>query len=82
MPIINKDLIRPIQGSIVPYPPPPYPPKGPHDKLQITVNLRVSWTKATQTSLNNTRDRGNGIVGPPFQINAVGAESHKKLILT
>ena len=27
----NKDLIRPIYGSIVPYPPPPYPPKGPYE---------------------------------------------------
>ena len=26
----NKD-IRPIYGSIVPYPPPPYPPKGPYE---------------------------------------------------
>ena len=27
----NKDLVRPFSGSIVPYPPPPYPPKGPHE---------------------------------------------------
>ena len=27
----NKDLARPIQGSTVPYPPPPYPSKGPYD---------------------------------------------------
>ena len=28
----NKDLINPIQGSIVSYPRPPYPSKGPYDK--------------------------------------------------
>ena len=27
----NKDLVRPIEGSIVPYPPPPYLPKGPYE---------------------------------------------------
>ena len=28
----NKDLIRPTFGSIVPYPPPPFPPKGPRER--------------------------------------------------
>ena len=27
----NKDLVRPIKGSIVPYPPPPTPLKGSYD---------------------------------------------------
>ena len=35
----NKDLIRPIKGSIVPYPPPPYPPEGPYAIRGISMVL-------------------------------------------
>ena len=37
----NKDLIRPIQGSIVPYPPPSDPPKGPYDDDEARLQLNL-----------------------------------------
>ena len=36
----NQDLIRPISGSIVSYPPPPYPPKGPYETLNPEPHLK------------------------------------------
>ena len=38
----NKDLGKLSSGSIGPYPPPPYPHKGPYD-----YNQRISWSCRT-----------------------------------
>ena len=42
----NKDLLRPIEGSIVPYPPPPA--KDPYDEAPICAVVRSNELRSTQ----------------------------------